>query len=426
MEWLEQNLERVYPFVDGTPDPLTGIVADARIVTGIEGPLTLTTFTPQSLTNALVVIMSGVTTVLSTTAAVVTTTGAFTTLTAHDTVNDSWCTLICSTVGLQTYTNLTTTLTFVPTAITLIPPYVQSINGLTGAVTLSLPNYSIVTETGDTVTVAFQDGNGRFNCDAPPAGWPTSGVGAIVPCDQQVFTINGIGPDQFGSFSLTPDTCLRLGPTAINYQLVAADFCLPCVDSARVVRTDQWLAEASKYFYDLAAIVTDQFNRYQYAVAQANIEIASAASRAVVSAPGFFDLGVRSFNRPYFSQIVIAVANTTAATCTVSLIIDAGSLDSAFSPVPNSAIIQQFLTTGQQFTPIVTTVPSPSVPVVLNMGPNETATITAEVQMNPVVPPNVLPTSGTWTVTATTVFTEGGNPTIVLTRTAPLVVMGGS
>jgi len=140
MEWLEQNLERVYPFVDGTPDPLTGIVADARIVTGIEGPLTLTTFTPQSLTNALVVIMSGVTTVLSTTAAVVTTTGAFTTLTAHDTVNDSWCTLICSTVGLQTYTNLTTTLTFVPTAITLIPPYVQSINGLTGAVTLSLPN----------------------------------------------------------------------------------------------------------------------------------------------------------------------------------------------------------------------------------------------------------------------------------------------
>jgi hypothetical protein len=412
MEWLEQNLGRSYPFVDNTTDPAVFLFGDANISCGQVGPYTLTIFQPNTLTNAHVKIMVGATIVLETFVATSSNLGQYLVLVGADAGRGSQYQLILDPTKLPTYTGLAGPIRFDPAACTFTGASVSSINGLLDDITVSLPDYCTAVIDGQVVTVEFQDPASRVDCSAPDCG--------------QIFTINGQTADQFGSFVLSPDGCLRAVPdvTSTSNRLWVYDFCTPCLNCHDVVAMDNWLASATVYNHRLCAIHGDQFNRYQTVVGLANQEILAAVAAADVQVPnGMYSMAVRAFNRPYFSQLVVSIANNTEHDSTAVLTPVLSIVDDQFSYIPNSALLQQFRTSGPQFTnvadPLVT-------PTVVHLGPLESATMTMEVQRTN--PNSTDPAVGLWTVTNAYSFNNGPTPLPspgTITKTATVEVLSG-
>ena len=409
-EWLAGNLTLEYPFVDGTTDYLTQCFADALVSAAASGPFTLTAFQPNLLTNAVVQVHAGSQLVLSTTSAVVTTLGPYTVLAGADAVRGSYYQFVVSVPALVAYINLGGPLTFDPSAQASLEGSVTSLNGLQGEVVLNLPNFSDVSFTDEVGTIGFDAPADRVDCSGTDCGF--------------VFAMNGVVPDQFGSLVLKTDDCLRamVQPAAVG-RLVLADVCTACTDSVDCTALDAWLVSASTYFYNLAAIYTAQFNNYQQLVAATNMEIkaAQAASSPVCDDGAMFHSAVRTFNKPYFCQLVVGVTNASKSLAEVIIGNILGS--GVWNYIPNSGVLQIFTITGKQFEPTGLS----SSTFVLQQ--NETATYTVEAEMTPPTVPTqpfdftgVWPSPSTWSASINASFPGCTGPDVRLTLSD---VLGG-
>ncbi len=393
MEWLEQNLGLAYPFADEATDPVVGVFADALVSCGAEGPYTLTVFDPQALTNAHVQIKFGADVLLETFVATVDTLGDYTVLSGVDVARGSSFRFIVSTELVTPFPGLTGPVEFTPGACSFNGGTVSSLNGLTGDVIVSIPDHSQLVIDGQNVSFGFQDPEDRVDCSS-------------ADCEK-VFTINGQAPDQFGSFVVSPDGCYRLVPHPADAgKLLLFNLCSPCLDCDNVVELDAKFATQSDYYHHLAAIYHDHFNRYQRGVAKANREVVEAQTRGLVVANGMVDVSGRSFNRPYFSQLSLALLNSTPYRISIDLTvtITPSDVNSQLTYMPETAVLQRFQVSGNQFTNLDDLPGS----VTITLDPQESVAVATEVQRTSV--DYAAPALGAWHVVAAVTFTAGTAP----------------
>ncbi len=395
MEWLEGNLRSAYPFADQVTNPITSVFADAQVNCMVPGPYRMTQFDPQALTNAQVTIYQGATLVLQTTVATATVMGDYTLLVGVDSVRQSSYRFMCSTAALTVFPFLTEDVGFDPSACNYIGGTVQSVNGLDGDVILDVEDFSHWTiDTVENVSeLSFDSGKDRVDCNA-------------VDCEQ-VFTVNGRKPDNFGSMAVANDGCYRLIPHPTDpAQLVLYNFCTPCFDCDDVDEIHTKFMDQTDYFHQLAAIYHDQFNRYQVAVAAANARIEDASSRGdIVTDNGVIDISGRAFNPPYFTQLHLAITNSTLYQITVELTVSINptGISNQLTVVPGSSLIHRYLQHGEQ---IDTFAGFPGV-VTLVLAPQETLSLATEMHRAIVA---INPTVGTWDVSALVTFDTGPSP----------------
>ncbi len=393
MEWLAQNLDLAYPFIDDTSDSVIRVFVDALVSCGTQGPYTLTTFAPEDLTNAHVKITHGATTLFEAFTATPTTLGDYTVLVGSDATRGTSYKFILVTSLLPTFPGLSAPVEFAPAACAFNDATLTSLNGLTGDVVLSIPDHSQLVIDGQQVAFGFQDPVDRVDCDT-------------ADCDK-VFTINGQAPDQFGSFVVSPDGCYRLVPHPADHEkLLLFNFCQPCLDCDNVVELDTKFATQSDYYHHLAAIYHDHFNRYQRGVAKANREIVEAQTRGVVVTNGIVDISGRSFTRPYFSQLSLALLNSTTYQITIELIVTVtpSGVSDQLTYVPDTSLLQRFQVSGNQFTPLAALPGS----VTVTLAPQESVAISTEVKRTSVNP--AAPAMGSWHVIGNVTFVAGTAP----------------
>jgi hypothetical protein len=241
-----------------------------------------------------------------------------------------------------------------------------------------------------------------------------------------VFQINGQSPDQFGSLGFANDGCHRLVPHPTDpAKLVIYNFCTPCLDCDDVDALNVRQGTQGAYYYQLSAIYHDQFNRYQRNVAAANLEIESAASRSdLQTATGVIDIGGRAYNPPYFSQLVLAVTNSSLYHIQIvfTVSITPSGIASQLTYVPSSGQIHRYLLTGTQLGTFSGFPGSATVTV----APQETISIASEVHRSNVL---VAPTAGLWNVGAAVTFLSGPSPLpspTTVTKTFPITLQGAA
>ncbi len=392
MEFLEENLRVAYPFADQVTNAITDVFADALIRAPYEGAFTLSIFHPLALTNAHVQIKSGTTIVLDTTVATVTTLETYQVLEGVDSTRGSSYRFILSSAKVALFAFLTTPVEFDSAVCSFNGGVVSTLNGLSGDVVVILPEHCSIEIDDQHVIVGFNDPADRVDCSS-------------VDCEK-VFTLNGTPADAFGSFGLIPDDCYRLvpHPTTPN-QLLLFNLCTPCVDCDDVELINNKIAEQASYYHQLGAIYHDQFNRLQRGIAKANGEIATAETRGIVTPLGLVDIGGRAFNRPYFTQLALAIVNSTPYEISIALTvtIEPVSLSGQLSHVPKSTIIQRFSADGQQF-PAMT---DPGLPgsTTVEVHPQETVSYTSEMHQNLIN--ETLAQSGDWHIVAVVSFVSG-------------------
>ncbi len=390
MEWLEQNLSLAFPFDDQVTDSIVGVFADALISAGAEGPYTLEIFSPQGLTNALVQVKKGSDIILDTGSATVTVLGDWLILEGTDTVHGSSYRFIVDPDAILIYPELVAPVTMAPAACAFNGQVVSSINGLSGDVILSMPDHSQLTITDQTVSVGFAEPEDRVDC-------------ATADCEK-VFTINGQAPDQYGSFTISPDGCYRLVPHPEDAgKVLLFNLCVPCLDCDNVLELDAKFTSQADYYHQLAAIYHDQFNRFQKGVAKANREIVEAQTRGIVTSNGLVDVSGRSFTRPYFSQLSLAILNSTPYHISIdlSVTITPTNVSNQLTYLTDSSTLQRFQVSGNQFTSLAA-LPGD---VTVTLDPQEQVAVSTEVQRTGI--DDTAPSYGTWHVVATVTFVSG-------------------
>lgn len=410
MEWLEQNLRSAYPFADLVQDPIAAIFADALVTCTEPGPYTLTVFNPQALTNALVRIQKGATVLLDTTTATPTVMGPYTVLIGTDPVRGSSYRFICDTAGLSTYAFLTTPVQFTPRVCNFAEGAVQSLNGLTGNVTLQLSGYGSVDAVENVTTVSFPNPENRIDCSETDCA--------------KVFRLNNQTPDQFGSLAFANDGCHRVIPHPTEpSKLLIYNFCTPCLDCDDVDALNAKQATQGQYYYQLSGIYHDQFNRYQQDVAKANSEIEAAMSRSDLTTPtGVIDIGGRAYNPPYFSQLVLAITNSTlyGIQIVLTVSITPSDLASQLTYVAGSGQIHRYLLRGEQLD-IFSGFPGT---LTITLQPQETVSIASEMHRSNIL---AAPEAGFWNVQAAVTYLTGPgtlpSPATV-TKQFPILLQG--
>lgn len=391
MDWLEGNLHLAYPLGDQVTDTIINVLADGFVSAPVLGVFTLSIFNPQALTNAHVQVKQGATIILETTAATVTPLGDFTVLEGVDSVRGSRYRFICSTVAIALYPFLADPVELAPNACVTVNQVVQSLNGLTGDVELTFDKFISVATDGNTV-IAAQDPVDRVDCSA-------------VDCDA-VFSIAGVLPDENGSFVFGNDGCHRIVPDPIDpNKLYIYNLCKPCLDCDDVDTLNAHLAGQADYLYQLAAIGHDQFNRYQEALVSANRQTESIeAEPGTFSKPcGMIQVAGRSFNRPYFSQIVTAITNSSTYRLSVEITatITPGALNALVSGVTGSYLVQRFGPEGA-FQDTHTGLPGN---VTVLVGPGETVSVSAEVHLDTI--DDDVAMTGLWNVDTEVTYVSG-------------------
>lgn len=412
MEWLEGNLGLAYPFTDDVSGDTVGVFADAQVNCHQPGPYVLTTFDPQTLTDAIVVIKdsTSTTTLLSTTVATATTLGDYTVLAGTDGTRGSSFRFILDTAALGLFPPLASPVTFAVSACNFIDTRLTSLQGLTDDVILDFPDYVQLQITDNQVTIAAQDPEDRVDC-------------STVDCDL-VFQVGSASPDRNGSLALLNDGCHRLVPHPTDpAKLLIYNHCAPCLDCDDIDTLNSVFATQTSYYHQLSAIYHDQFNRYQVSVAGANLQIANAAARsALATSTGLFNVAGRAFNRPYFSQLALALTNSTLYQVQVVLTvtITPSGISDQLTYVAGSGTIQRFLQTGEQ---IDTFGGFPGVYTV-TMEPQETLSLSSEVHRSTV---DTSVTSGLWNVSAALTYLAGPGTLpdpIVVPRTFAIELIG--
>jgi hypothetical protein len=391
MEWLAGNLNLAYPLGDQVTDPITHVIADGFVAAPALGIFTLTIFDPQALTNAHVQVKQGATVILETTTATVTTMGDYKVMEGVDTARGSRYRFIVSSAAIQTYALLTTPVEFAPNACVTVNPVVTSLNGLDGDVELTFDKFVSIQNDTNTV-VSAQDPVDRVDCSE-------------TDCDN-VFSLSGIQPDGFGSFVLANDGCHRAVPHPTEpHKLLLYNLCEPCLDCDDIDELNAKFAEQADYSYHLAAIHHDQFNRYQTALVAANRveETLENISGTFAHTCGIVQIAGRSFNRPYFSQLVVAVTNTSTYELSVDLtaIVKPTALQTLLAGVSGSMLVQRFGPEG------ASTSTHDGLPgtITVTVSPGETVSVSAEVHLATI--DDSVAASGRWHVDATINYMGG-------------------
>ncbi len=399
-EWLAKNLELAYPFDDSVTDMrLAALFADALVSARTPGPYSLTVFDPQAFFNGRVQIKVDTTVVYDVIGMSATTLGDYTVLQGIDSVLGSSFRFIVSTAKLVTFPNLTTPTLFVPQVCNFIGDHVDSLQGLTGDVTISIDKFlSTSTDDNGSTVLTAEDPVDRVECSDSLA---------------EVLTINGVKPDERGSFILSSDGCYRLVPDPDNAsQLSLVNFCQPCVSTELVQTINNRIGEQASYFYQLGAIYVDQFNRYQQLVAKKNAQLTSASSRMhkltgaagtgpTITPDSLIDVNGRSFNRPYFSQLSLGLINSSPYQILITLTVTIGALDTISEKVPNSGIQHRFIQSGK------TSDVFPPFPGThgWTLDQRDVVSLSSEIHMTDVRTDS--PKSGEWHVNATVTFLAG-------------------
>lgn len=403
MDWLESNLELSFPFVDGAEDPLVNLMADALVLSPVPGAYTLSIFDPQAGTNAHVKITQGATVILETFVATVASIGSYFVLNGVDSARGSSFRFI--TTDLSAYAFLASPMALVPTVCKGIEPTVSSLDTLTGAVIVHLPNYATVNVANNVATISFAAPADRVDCTSYNCTY--------------VSAINGVNANNFGSFNIVNDLCYRLVPNSDASTLTLFNFCAPCTSCTDVATLNTYYTELINYYYELAAIYNFQFNQVQKGTGKALSEITTAqtAAAAPVTGDGFVDLTGRSFNKPYFSQLQLGIVNSTTRTVSaaITVTITPSGLAAGLTTVPSSTVVQRFGSVGAQYVPF-NSLPGSGT---LTLEPNTSLAITSEVHVSNFELLTV--TNGMWNATVVVTFLGSSPPSpVTLTRSFPL------
>lgn len=311
--YLEGNLALAYPFVDASTAPAIAAVADAMLASPLPGPYTLDEFNPNypsagdPYSGAIITVSNPDGVVLADPTVTSTSIGGgFTAIEAVDASRGSRLRLIVSTAA-QSLTALPSPLEFAAAVAVQTTTGVRSLQGLTGDVIVDVPNHSVIEVRGNEVTLGFADPKDRVDC---------SGVDCI-----EVRSVGGAIADRWGSLALDATECYALAPHPTEpHRLVLRNFCTPCTDCEDVATIHEKTVQQAEYYYGLSAIHHHQFNRYQDSIAAANAVIAGVQDIADVDiSEGTVFLVDRVFNRPYFTQLFLAIVNNTTRPITVEL-----------------------------------------------------------------------------------------------------------
>jgi hypothetical protein len=393
--FLDNNLSLSYPFADNTSSPVTGVVADAMIAGDQAGPYVLEVFTPNydflladPLANAAVRI-SGPDGVFIDTAAAVSTDlgGGFRSMEVAR--------FVVSTAAASSLGTLLGDVEFSAAVTHRVVEGVDSIQGLTGEVELVFDDFSTITQDDDgVVNLTFDDPIDRVDCSG-------------IDCDR-VYGIGGQAADGNGSLHIDATECYRLTPhpTILN-RLVLRNVCSPCLDCDDVLTVQGKIVDQAEYYHQLAAIHHNQFNRYQRSVAGANAYIADSQTRADISIAdqGTISLVDRVFNRPYFTQLYLALVNNTTYRINVDLTVTITPADvsAQLTPQSESFLVQRTLIGGD---PLDSFAGFPG-SYAFDVDPQDTVGLNSESKRTTI---NDASTTGQWNVTATVTFLSGPSP----------------
>jgi hypothetical protein len=355
--FLESNLDIAYPFVDSTEvisvgaDPsdvlITSVVADALVVGDQDGPYVLEVFNPNydpllpdPLSLAMIRV-SGASGVFIDTLSAVSSDlgGGFMSLDAMGTGGQIR--MIVSTSGVVGLAALLAPVEFSARVCSRRLQGVTSIHGLTGDVVLRLEDYSTLKSLGDSVEVAFSDPEDRVDCSA-------------TPCDH-AYSLGQAIADSQGSLHIEAGPCYRIVPSVdplFPNRVVIKNTCDPCVKCEDLAVVQDKLEDQATYYQSLGAIYHNQFNRYQHAVAKANEKIAEVEGRGDIStATGPISIVERVVNRPYFTQLYLAVVNNSERKIRVQLTvtITPAGLAAQLVSQQSSWLVQHTLSGGDAF-----------------------------------------------------------------------------
>jgi hypothetical protein len=355
--FLESNLDIAYPFVDSTEaisvgaDPndvlITSVVADALVVGDQDGPYILKVFNPNydpmiadPLSLAMIQVSGATGVFIDTTVATsVDLGGGFRSLDAVGTGGQIR--LIVSTSGIAGLAALASPVEFSARVCSRGLQGVTSIEGLTGDVVLHLPDYSTIKDTGESVEIAFADPEDRVDCSA-------------TPCDH-AYSLGQAVADSQGSLHIEAGPCYRVVPSdnpAFPHRVVIKNFCTPCVDCNDLVVVQDKLEDQATYYHSLGAIYHNQFNRYQHAVAKVNEKIEEIEARGnIVTPTGPISVVERVVNRPYFTQLYLAIVNNSERKIRVAMTvtITPAGLAAQLLSLQGSWLVQHTLSGGEAF-----------------------------------------------------------------------------
>lgn len=395
--FLENNLELAYPFADGVQGSLTQAVGDAVVISDQPGPYVVEVFSPQypAMTTSFRLRISGPNGVfLNTTGCTQTMIGAFVFVSMVDPVTGALARFVLATSRIGSIGALLAPAPLVASVCQETVAGLASLQGLTGDVEISLPDYCVLTTESDgAVTVAFKDPADRVSC--PP----------------RVAELFGLGDgkaDSQGSLHIDASQCYRLVPVPGTPGLLhLMNFCDPCVGCDDIATLQNKLTAQAGYYHQLAAIHVDQFNRHQSAVAAVNAKISTVETASDISVlNGFIDFVGRVFNRPYFNQVFVAVVNNTVHTIHVSMtltIVDA-AVGSQLAVMPASVLVTRTLSGGEPFSGFAG---FPGT-VAFDMDPQDSIGFNTELQRMTV--DAGAPVTSSWRLDATVTFTGGPSP----------------
>ncbi len=355
--FLESNLDIAYPFVDSTEamsvgaDPgdvlITSVVADALVIGDQDGPYVLEVFNPNydplvaDPLSLAVIRVAGASGVFIDVASAVSSDlgGGFRSLDAIGAGGQIR--MIVSISGVAGLAALSAPVEFSARVCSRRLHGVTSIQGLTGDVVLRLDDYSTLKSLGDSVEISFADPEDRVDCSA-------------TPCDH-AYSLGQAIADSQGSLHVEAGPCYRIVPSvdpAFPNRLVIKNTCDPCVKCEDLAVVQDKLEDQAAYYQSLGAIYHNQFNRYQHVVAKANEKIAEIEGRGDISTPtGPISIVERVINRPYFTQLYLAVVNNSERKIRAYLGVSITPPDLAAQLVsqPSSFLIQHTLSGGVPF-----------------------------------------------------------------------------
>lgn len=399
--YLDNNLTLAYPFADNVSAPVADVVADAMVSGGQSGPYVLEVFTPNydflladPLANADVRISGPDGVFIDTTSAVSTDIGGgFRSMEVVD--GTARARFVVSTAGAASLGTLPGPVGISAAVSHQISDGVSSLQGLSGEVELVFDDFSTIEEPEDgTVELSFDDPLDRVDCSG-------------TDCDR-VYGLGGVAADGDGSLHIDATECYRLTPhPTIENRLVLRNMCSPCTDCDDVETLQTKIVTQAEYYHQLAAIHHNQFNRYQRGVAGANAYISDSQTRADISITdqGTISMVDRVFNRPYFTQLYLAIVNNTTYRINVDLTvtITPAAVAAQLTPQSESFLVQRTLIGGD---PLDDFAGFPGT-YDFDVDPQDTVGLNSEAKRTTI---NAVATSGQWNVTATITFLSGPLP----------------
>ena len=301
--FLEYQASTKASFRDGQVGVPLGI-GDLVIETTVEARVfAFTQLVATAPASALITITGDGATILSTTAATVATWGLWTSITARDVSRGSMVRLVVLTTALAGLSGISGSLEVVQRCCRVLPPTLTSINGITGAVQLSINRFLQPTYVGDAVTLV----------GATPATRAAT-LCPSNPCTSKVYTVNGAVPGPYGQLVVSFDDCMKIVPGPTAHQLAWRNDCVPCCNCSELFAVNDQLLTQEAYLHNLSAMHQNQFNRYQ---ARAMIASRKSCLTDIPICSGNIFMVGRSIDRPYFNQVVIGIVNETE--CSVSV-----------------------------------------------------------------------------------------------------------